>query len=147
LKRYSIESFNNSKDRFRGQALVEFALALPVLLLLIFGVLEFGRAFTTKIAMENAAREGAHYYIYDIADDNNSFVNTKTAVKWEANNQGLSLQDSDITVKCVNGGVDQPDCDPGDTIVVTVTQTFGIAVFDFILNNLDMVSEARMMVP
>ena len=57
--------------RVSGQALVEFALALPVLLLLIFGVLEFGRAFQTKLVMENAAREGANYFIYDVDDASN----------------------------------------------------------------------------
>ena len=138
---------NTKNHRDLGQALVEFALALPVLLLLLLGVLEFGRAFAIKIAMENAAREGAHYFIYDIADDNNSFQNTRDAVKWEAINQGLDLQDSDINVRCVNGRIDQPDCDPGDTIVVTVTQDFSVAVFNYVLDSLEMNSEARMLVP
>jgi hypothetical protein len=40
-----------------GQALVEMALVLPVLLLLLLGILEFGRAWYTKQVITDAARE------------------------------------------------------------------------------------------
>ena len=43
----------------RGQALVEFAIILPLLLLLIFGVIEFGRIFGAELTVNNSAREGA----------------------------------------------------------------------------------------
>ena len=43
----------------RGQALVEFALLVPVLLLLIFGAIEFGRVFHATHVITSAAREGA----------------------------------------------------------------------------------------
>lgn len=42
----------------RGQALVELALLLPVLLLLVIGSIEFGRAFFLKNMAINAARAG-----------------------------------------------------------------------------------------
>lgn len=45
--------------RDRGAAAVEFALLLPVLLLLIFGVIDFGRALNAQITLTQAAREGA----------------------------------------------------------------------------------------
>jgi hypothetical protein len=43
----------------RGVALVEFAMVLPLLLVLVFGIIDFGRAFQTWITLTNAAREGA----------------------------------------------------------------------------------------
>ena len=43
----------------RGQALVEFALILPVILLLVMGMLEFARAWNLHQVMTDAAREGA----------------------------------------------------------------------------------------
>jgi Flp pilus assembly protein TadG len=43
----------------RGQAVVEFALVLPFLLLLALGVVEFGRAWMTMNILTSAAREGA----------------------------------------------------------------------------------------
>ncbi len=45
--------------RERGQALVEFALALPILLILIFGLVDFGFGLKTHISVTNASREGA----------------------------------------------------------------------------------------
>jgi Flp pilus assembly protein TadG len=45
--------------RDRGAAAVEFALLLPVLLLLIFGLIDFGRALNAQITLTQAAREGA----------------------------------------------------------------------------------------
>jgi Flp pilus assembly protein TadG len=42
-----------------GQALVEFAIALPILILLAAGVLEVGRGYAFATATSNAARDGA----------------------------------------------------------------------------------------
>lgn len=46
-------------QRERGQALVEFALILPVMLLMLFALVDFGRGFYTWLLVTNAAREGA----------------------------------------------------------------------------------------
>lgn len=43
----------------RGAAVVEFALVLPVLVLFIFGIIEFGRAYSARIELTAAVREGA----------------------------------------------------------------------------------------
>jgi Flp pilus assembly protein TadG len=48
-----------SDSRDRGSVAVEFALLLPVLLLLIFGIIDFGRAINDQITLTQAAREGA----------------------------------------------------------------------------------------
>jgi TadE-like protein len=45
--------------RDRGAVAVEFALVLPLLLLLIFGIIDFGRALNAQITLTQAAREGA----------------------------------------------------------------------------------------
>jgi Flp pilus assembly protein TadG len=43
----------------KGQALVEFALVLPVFIFLVFGIIEFGRLWETVNIMTSASREGA----------------------------------------------------------------------------------------
>ena len=53
------------RKRSRGQALVEFALALPVLLVIFMGLFDFGRAVFAYNSLSNAAREGARVAIVD----------------------------------------------------------------------------------
>jgi len=52
----------------RGQALVEFALILPLLLLIIFGIIDFSRAFFVYVNLTNAAREGTRYGLVNPRD-------------------------------------------------------------------------------
>ncbi len=49
------------KARERGAAAVEFAIILPVLLLVMFGIVEFGTLMYDQIMVTNAAREGARW--------------------------------------------------------------------------------------
>jgi Flp pilus assembly pilin Flp len=52
----------------RGAAAVEFALLLPLLLLLVFGIIDFGRAINAQITITQAAREGARAHALGDAD-------------------------------------------------------------------------------
>ena len=56
--------------RPRGQALVEFAIALPILILLVAGVLELGRGYAVAVATSDAARDGARYAAAKAANSN-----------------------------------------------------------------------------
>jgi hypothetical protein len=47
----------------RGQATVEFALVVSLLLLLVFGIVDFSRLFFAYATMSNGVREGARYGI------------------------------------------------------------------------------------
>ena len=49
------------KGRRSGQALVEFAISVPILVLLVAGVLELGRGYSFAMATSDAARDGARY--------------------------------------------------------------------------------------
>ena len=42
--------------------MVEFAIILPLLVIVVFGIIEFGRAYNTKITLTHAAREGVREY-------------------------------------------------------------------------------------
>jgi len=44
-----------------GSTLVEFALVLPILAMLLFGIVEFGRMLNAQVIVTSAAREGARY--------------------------------------------------------------------------------------
>lgn len=54
-----ISSIRHWRQTELGQSLVEFTLVLPIFLILLFGLVDFGRAFYTWMLVTNAAREGA----------------------------------------------------------------------------------------
>lgn len=61
---------NQIPARSRGQAIVEFAIVLPVLLMMLVGVLEVGRMIYIYAAVHNASREAARYASAMGLDDN-----------------------------------------------------------------------------
>lgn len=62
----------------RGQSMVEFALLLPILLLLVLGIIEFGRVFNESLVVTAAAREGAR----SAAVGNSDSIATNTALSY-----------------------------------------------------------------
>ncbi|TFG69916.1 MAG: pilus assembly protein, partial [Anaerolineales bacterium] len=52
----------------QAQGLVEFALLLPVLMLILIGTIEFGRILIIYTSISNAAREGSRYGVVAPAD-------------------------------------------------------------------------------
>ena len=60
------------KKAFRredGQSMVEFALILPIFLLILCGIIDFGWLFYNQLSLNNACREGARYAVVHTADD------------------------------------------------------------------------------
>ena len=83
--------------KLSGQSLIEMALLLPLMLVLIVGALEFGRAYLTKIVVTNAAREAAYYLSLNPSDySGGSAPNTVLAAQSEASNSGIS--DISVTI-------------------------------------------------
>lgn len=52
-------------DGERGASLVEFAVVLPLFILLVFGIMEAGWFFSQSVELRNAAREGARLAVVD----------------------------------------------------------------------------------
>jgi hypothetical protein len=79
----------------RGNALIETAITLPILLLISVAIFEFGRAYQTWEVLTNAAREGARIAVLDGTTD--------TAIRSRVNQYlgvgGLASQpDANITI-------------------------------------------------
>lgn len=83
------------RNREEGQSALEFALVLPVLLLVVCGILDFGWMFYNKLSVENGCREGARY-----ACVNSSVTDIETLVKDKvlANIPGSLKDDTEVTV-------------------------------------------------
>ena len=80
-----------TRDLHTGQGLAELALILPLLLTILLGTLDLGRAFYTYIALTNAAREAARY----------AAVNDSSASITQAQNE-LESSGTDVS-GCVSG--------------------------------------------
>lgn len=98
----------------KGAAAVEFALILPILLMLVLGIFEFGRAFNIQVSLSEAAREAARYAAVHYADAGYSDE--------DAQNVGVVAAPSvDLVADNVDVAHDAGACSPGDNVVVTVT--------------------------
>lgn len=64
MKRHS----KSKEKREEGQAMVEFALVLPVFLLILCGIIDFGWLFYNQLSLNNACREGARYAVVNTAE-------------------------------------------------------------------------------
>jgi len=85
----------------RGQALAEFAIVLPLILLFIAAILEFGRAWNIKQAVTDAAREGARYAV--VMDNTMTVADVEDKI--EERLALASIEDSDIQIFSPD-----PDC-------------------------------------
>jgi Flp pilus assembly protein TadG len=65
--------------RDTGSALVELAICLPVLVLVMIGTIDFARVFYTSISLSNAARAGAQYGAYNLAQSGDTATMQTTA--------------------------------------------------------------------
>jgi len=94
LRNRSANSLPSRTSHTRGQALVEFALVVPVMLLILLIAVDFGRLFFAHISNVNAAREGAGYAAAHAADSPYSSTTFNTGVTdaaiGQANAQGQS---------------------------------------------------------
>ncbi len=66
-KARGISSYNCRRPE-QGQAIVEFALVMPILILLLMGVVFFAMAFNLQMVLNSAAREGARAWASNRAD-------------------------------------------------------------------------------
>ena len=99
------------KRKETGQSLVEFALMLPILLLILAGVLDLGRMFYSYIAVTDAAAEGASYAAIYPNDSEGIMDRVQDA------SGGLVVIDRNlITVTCPTC----PTIQTGDRVTVTV---------------------------
>lgn len=106
--------------RDEGQALVEFALLTPFLLVFLVGILEFGRAWNAHIVVTQAAREGARKAaVYDPAITADS---VRHAIMQTIRGSNLNGDSTQITLENWDG-------DSGDSLVVTVAQPYAFLFF------------------
>jgi Flp pilus assembly protein TadG len=119
---------STTRRRSRGQALVELALITPLAVVLLATAVDLGRLFYSRIAIVNAAREGAFeasihptsYLVGQPCDKTTNRVICR-AIN-ETAGSFVTVSPSDVSLAC------SPDCGPtlGNTVAVTVTGHFNL---------------------
>jgi len=94
-----------------GQSLVEFTLVLPIFLLVLFAIIDFGMAFNAWITVTNSAREGAR-----VGSVRAPSVDIEQRVRDTAGSLG-----DDLTVIVTNA-----EGDPGESVVVDVSYAYSL---------------------
>lgn len=96
-------------DSERGAAAVEFAIVAPLLIMLLFGIVEFGRAYNAQIGLSAATREGVRTMA--ISNDVDEAVEVTIAA-------APTLRP---TLSAGQVAVSPETCTPGETATVTAT--------------------------
>jgi hypothetical protein len=87
-----------SRSPERGAVAVEFAILLPLMLLLLIGMVEFGRVFSTQIVVTNSAREGARTMAItsEVAQ-----AKSATSIAASSLSPRLDIEDISVTPNCM----------------------------------------------
>lgn len=129
--------WNSGRERNNGQGMVEFAIVFPLLVVLLFGIFEFGRVMFTYSAAIAAAREAARYgsAIQDIGGGIPQFEDCQ-GIREAAKRIGkfAGIEDGDITIQYSNEyGVYSTSCPPeqevGFTDSISVTVNTSVSPF------------------
>ena len=139
----------NKKMNNQGQNIIEFALVLPLLLIILFGVLDLGRIFFGSISLTNAAREGVRYLTLhpnDVVNEYSPYWGAKSAAIEDAGYAGISIGESQVTVDCSNADSDD-FCDSGTAATVEVSHDFELVLGWILPSPITITRKAVMIVP
>jgi Flp pilus assembly protein TadG len=109
----------------RGQALAEFALVLPLVLLFIGGIVELGRGWNIKQVVTDAAREGARYTV--VKDDAVDSTDVKAKIM-----ERLALGSIETATITIEPGADWRQT--GLPMTVTVATQFQMGLIGTLLS-------------
>lgn len=102
----------------RGAAMVEMAVVAPLLILLVFGIMEMGWLFAQQVEVRHGAREGARIAAVSAPDLDGGGFGSSDVVLRTCNAIDLSSA-STVTVMLAAGG-----SDIGDEATITVTSSY-----------------------
>ena len=108
----------------RGQTLTEFAIVLPILALLLFGVIQFGIAFNNYITLTDAVRAGARKGAVG-----RHLQDPQAAVQQSVRNASTDLKLSDLQVSVTSPWTQ------GSDVTVTATYPYSINLLGLVVKS------------
>jgi Flp pilus assembly protein TadG len=125
----------------RGQTLVEFALILPIFLLVLIGIFDFGRAVYSYNTISNAAREAVRLAIVDqnVTAITNEAVDRASSVGIDSSDVTVEFKSADLSTDCV------APYNIGCVAVVTVRYEYNAAtpIISNLVGTIDMSAVSR----
>src|SRR5436309_15897288 len=109
-----------------GQATVEFAVVVPLFVLLVFGVIDFGRLFFTQMTVQHAMREAGRFAVtgnhLDDPKHPGKDLSRVDSIVQVAQNAATGIDVSGIHISSVEGGEHGPGAagGPGDTVTISI---------------------------
>lgn len=91
---------------------MEFALIVPLLLLVVFGIINFGILFSQQLTLNNGVREGARRAVVSDPSAPRTCDGIITSIKNQLS--GLGLDPDRIQVKITQDTLNDPERDPDD---------------------------------
>ncbi|WP_107774621.1 TadE/TadG family type IV pilus assembly protein [Nocardioides sediminis] len=107
----------------RGAAAVELALVMPVLILILFGIINFGALFAQQISISNIAREAARNAVVD--GPNSACADIEADAEEGAATLGMAADVPTVVIDpaCPSGPTPCAGSDPDQDVTVTVERT------------------------
>lgn len=108
----------------RGQSLIEFVLMMPILMIMIFGIIDFGMGLRSYISLTNATREGARFAAVGnpagaYPTDCDGTTSTSSIGRVCVTMEGLGLSNlNSVSVSYPNGNA------PGNSVIVAADYTY-----------------------
>jgi hypothetical protein len=133
------------RRRDDGQATVEFALLLPVLLVILLGILDFGRAVNYYNTLTELAAEGARAAAVNINPDGTAVAGRSIQTQLKSQAASKELRTSSSFHVCISSpGTGNPDPIPAGQ-PVKVKTSFGFTFIPFLgFTSIDLVGAATM---
>jgi Flp pilus assembly protein TadG len=121
---------NNIRDE-RGQTMVEFALVVPILCLILFGVIQFGALYNDYVTLTDASRVGARKAAVSRHEADPAAAAEAAA---RASASGLDAADLDVDVTATGW-------EHGESVTVEATYPYNISLLGFVVASGDLSAE------
>lgn len=127
----------------RGSALVEFGLSIPILLVLLFGIVEFGRLSYARLTVRHAVVEATRFAVTGnrVSDpDSGDLLGRVASIEQTLRNRSPNITIDNISISPADGG------GPEDIVTVTVDFTYNFLLpgFKNVLDPIDFSVSASM---
>jgi len=114
----------------RGQTMTEFAIILPVLVVMLFGIIQFGIVFNNYVTLTDAVRAGARE-----ASVARQSANPSAAATAAVRSSAANLNQSNLNVTVTSGW------QPGADVTVAATYPFSISLLGWVVTSGNLTSK------